>query len=494
MLDKIDLSHSMARAEYRREMKILEKRMAGIQQPIKDFGIPVMIVFEGWSAAGKGTLISRILYPLDPRQFNVHTMGKTPEEWVMRPFLWPYWTRIPAKGRISIFDKSWHRVILPEYAQRWRLSAKAKSEFYYDVNAFEQQLRDDGIVIIKLFLHISKEAQRLRFKELEKNPGSAWRVDEHDWEQNKNYGAYLKRFDEMINHTNYSGSRWSVIESDDSKYATVKSLNIISERIEEEIKRLSETETKPAQPEPPIAIYPQADILGAVDLSKSLGEKEYKERVEKLQARISELGYKLYKVRKSVIIVYEGWDAAGKGGNIKRLTERLDPRAYEVIPIGSPSAEELAHHYMWRFMNKMPKDGHMAIFDRSWYGRVMVERIERFTPPERWQGAYQEINDVERHLANHGSIIFKFWLHIDKSEQLARFEARQKDPVKQYKITDEDWRNREKWDQYENAIDEMLLKTDTEYAPWTIVESNDKKHARVKALEIVVNELEKQLD
>jgi len=493
MLDKIDLNQSIDINKYRQELKVLENRLAMLQQPIKDLGIPILIVFEGWSASGKGTLIKRILYPLDPRQFNVHTMGKVTEDWAMRPFLWPYWARTPAKGRFSIVDKSWHRVILPDYSEKWRLSPKVKQEFFYDVNAFERQLLDDGVIILKFFLHISKEAQRVRFKDLEKNPGTAWRVREHDWEQNRNYGSYLKAYDEMLRKTDYSNSKWYIIEANDSKFATIKSLSIITERVEAEVRRLSYVEAGSLWPDPPAEEFPGAGILSAVDLNKAIKDKEYKERLEKLQARISELGFRLYKARRSVVIVYEGWDAAGKGGNIKRLTESLDPRAYEVIPIGAPSAAELDHHYLWRFMNKMPKDGHMAIFDRSWYGRVMVESVERLTPPERIQSAYQEINDMERHLANHGSIILKFWLHIDIDKQLERFEDRQNDPAKQYKITDEDWRNREKWDQYEYAVDKMLHKTDTKYAPWIIIESNDKKYARIKVLEIVVTELEKQL-
>jgi polyphosphate kinase 2 (PPK2 family) len=208
---------------------------------------------------------------------------------------------------------------------------------------------------------------------------------------------------------------------------------------------------------------------------------------------MSELGFKLYTKRRSVVMVYEGWDAAGKGGNIKRMTQELDPRGYEVVPVPAPTQDELNHHYLWRFWKKMPKDGHCAIFDRSWYGRVMVERIEGFCTAEEWQRAYKEINDMEKHMVNHGVILFKFWIHIDKEEQLKRFQLRQADPLKQYKITDEDWRNREKWDQYEKAVDEMLWRTNTEYAKWRVIESNDKKYARIKTLEYVVNELERQL-
>jgi len=494
MLDNIDPNKPMDTPTFRRELKVLETRLAMLSQPVKDLGIPVIIVFEGWSASGKGTLIKRILYPLDPRQFNVHTMDKVPEDWRMRPFLWPYWACLPARGRFSIIDKSWHRVILPAYAEKWGLSPKAIQGFFPDVSAFERQLRDDGAVIIKIFLHISQEAQYERFKELEKKPNTAWRVDAHDWEQNKKYGAYLKQFDEMIKQTDFDGGRWSVVEANDTKFAAIKTLKIITRRIDEEINRLSApagNDSPAPKPEAPAA---SKGILSAADLSRCLKEKEYNERVVKLQNRLSDLGYRLYKARRPVIIVFEGWDASGKGGNIKRLTERLDPRSYEVIPIAAPSAVELDHHYLWRFMNKMPKDGHVAIFDRSWYGRVMVERVENITPPERWRAAYREINDMERHLINHGAIIFKFWLHIDPEEQLARFEARRGDPAKRHKITDEDWRNREKWDQYERAVEEMLRKTSTKYAPWTIVESNDKKYSRVKVMDIVAAELEKQLE
>ena len=219
----------------------------------------------------------------------------------------------------------------------------------------------------------------------------------------------------------------------------------------------------------------------------------YEKELEELQARLADLHNRIYQKKIPVIITYEGWDAAGKGGNIKRLTAALDPRGFEVHPIASPEPREKNRHYLWRFWNRLPKDGHIAIFDRTWYGRVMVERLEGFCSENDWQRAYNEINEFEKELCDWGAVLVKFWVHIDKDTQLARFTDRQNTPEKQWKITDEDWRNREKWDAYEVAVDEMIQKTSTVFAPWHILESNDKHYARLKALKTVIEEIEKKL-
>ena len=499
MLEKISLSRQMDKKQYKKEMSELEQRLAGLQFKIKEQNIPVLIVFEGWSAAGKGTYISKVLHPLDPRYFNVFTLNKLSEDAAMRPFLWNYWIKTPINGIISIFDKSWHRVSLPEGEEKHDLSKSEKEGFYYDVNAFERQLCENGTLIIKLFLHISKEEQKRRFLELESSQDTKWRIDENDWKQNKEYDKYLKLFENMIIQSNVGLSKWNIIEANDKNFATAKIYKVIISKIEEEIqarisaKALREQRKAETPETSAIIVPPQISILSSVDAKKTISDSDYKDELEKLQAKIARLGYKLYTKRRSVVIAYEGWDAAGKGGNIKRLTQELDPRGYNVVPIAAPTVEELNHHYLWRFWKAYPKDGHIAIFDRSWYGRVLVERIEGFCQPEDWQRAYKEINDMEAHMYNHGSIIFKFWLHIDKEEQLARFRSRQSDPLKQYKITDDDWRNREKWDLYESAVDEMLFRTSTEHNPWTVVESNNKKFARIKVLRLVADKLEAEL-
>ena len=233
--------------------------------------------------------------------------------------------------------------------------------------------------------------------------------------------------------------------------------------------------------------------LEEVGLNRALSKSEYKKELKKLRSQIKELHNEIYRKKIPVVIAYEGWDAAGKGGNIKRLAYPLDPRGFDVYPIASPEAHELARHYLWRFWNKLPKKGHVAVFDRSWYGRVMVERIEGYCTENDWQRAYNEINEFERELTNWGAVVMKFWLHIDSDTQLQRFEARQNTPSKQWKITDEDWRNREKWAAYETSVNEMLQKTSTPDAPWHIIESNDKYYARIKTLRIVKEALEKAL-
>jgi len=491
MLENIDMNKEMAKKEFKAAMAALEPRLADLQRELMNSKVPVMIVFEGWSAAGKGTLISKVLTPLDPRYFNVYTMDKLTDAEIFRPSLWSYWVKSPSKGRIALFDKSWHRVALPDGVAKWKLSPGERNGFFYDVNAFEQQMSDDGTLIIKFFLHIGKEEQRKRFLELERNEDTKWRVDSDDWMQNKDYDEHLESFENMIQQSNSGATKWVIVEANDKNYATVKVYETIISKIEEELVRRA---ARPAVQQPVNTVTPQEiSILRAVDLDKTISDNEYKEKLKYYQNKMAILGFKLYTKRRPVVIVYEGWDAAGKGGNIKRLTQELDPRGYEVIPIAAPSAEELSHHYLWRFWNKMPKGGHIGIFDRSWYGRVMVERIEGFCSQDEWQRAFQEINDMERHMANHGAIVLKFWMHIDQEEQLRRFTARQEEPSKQYKITDEDWRNREKWDQYERAVDEMLFRTNMDYAPWTVVEANDKKYARIKVLEHVTRVLEKKL-
>ena len=234
-------------------------------------------------------------------------------------------------------------------------------------------------------------------------------------------------------------------------------------------------------------------VLDGVDVSLTMTKEDYKKRLSVLQKELTRLQNEMYLKRIPVVVALEGWDAAGKGGAIKRLTEPLDPRGYEVVPTAAPNDIEKAHHYLWRFWRAVPKDGHMTIFDRTWYGRVMVERIEGFCSQAEWHRAYREINQMEQNLKDHGVIVLKFWLQIDKDEQERRFNERLEDPEKQWKITDEDWRNREKWDEYVKAVDEMILRTSTTYAPWTIVEADSKYYARIKILETVVRALKNRI-
>lgn len=495
MFEKIDLSKAMPKADYKEAEQRFESRIGFLQRRLKEEDIPVMIVFEGWDAAGKGTLINRLILPMDPRGFTVHTIHEPNEEERRRPHLWRFWSRIPRRGRMAVFDRSWYRRTFEERV-RGELDEARTGEAYDEIRAFERQLTDDGYVLVKLFIHISKEEQKKRFKELESREATSWRVTERDWEQNKRYKAYLEAVEETVRETDTANAPWIVIEGTDRRFASAKMYQAVLTALEGALTRATARKTPEEAPEAERrqgSRILNASILGTADLSLALDKQTYKKRLKKLQKRIGELGYEIYRRQIPVVLVYEGWDAAGKGGNIKRMTENLDPRGYDVVPISAPDGQELAHHYLWRFWREMPKTGHIAIFDRSWYGRVLVERVEGLCPAEAWQRAYQEINEMEEHLANFGAVVRKFWLEIDKDEQLSRFRARQTDPLKAWKITEEDWRNREKWEAYQEAVDEMLFRTSTSYAPWIIVESNDKYYARVKVLEEVVEAIEAKL-
>ncbi len=497
MLEQIDLDRKISKKEYKDARDELDIRLGTLQRRVQEQGIPVVIVFEGWGAAGKGTLINELILPLDPRGFTVCPTLAPNEAETYRPFLWRFWTRMPSKGRWTIFDRSWYRRVLHDRVEG-EVKGAALAEAFRDIRAFERQLADDGTVIIKFFLHISKKEQKKRFKKLQKNSATAWRVTKADLRHHKQYDDYLAATEEVFAETDASHAPWTVVESHDSRFAALKIFNAVisaldSRLAEQENSRKKKPKKVDLHPAPSLPEELRASILDGVDLSQQLEKEDYRELLKEKQKRIRQLEHEIYMRRIPVVIVYQGWDAAGKGGNIRRLTQRLDPRGYEVIPIGAPNDIEKAHHYLWRFWTRFPKAGHIGIYDRSWYGRVLVERVEGYCSEAEWKRAYREINEMEQHLVGYGTVLIKFWLHIDKDEQLRRFEARQETPHKLWKITDEDWRNREKWDHYKAAVEEMLFRTSTPEAPWTIVESNCKWFARIKALETVIGAIENRL-
>ena len=497
MLEKIDLSRTVEKEVYKQVQKEEGARLGQLQRRLKDAGIPVIILFEGMGAAGKGTQINRLIQSLDPRGFDVYASNRETEEEAMRPFLWRFWTLTPENGRIAVFDRSWYRKVLIDRFDK-ETKKKEIQVAFEDIRSFEKQLSDGGAVIIKLFLYISKEEQKKRFKKLEESRETSWRVTDGDWARNRDYDRYLKINEEMLEKTDVEYAPWTIIEATDRSYAAMKVLKTVTDRLEEALREKAARKALKEQKKSMgsalgVESCFQNGVLSGVDLTKSLTREEYKAQIDALQKKLELLHSELYRLRIPVVLGFEGWDAGGKGGAIKRLTSHLDPRGYQVCPTAAPNDIEKKHHYLWRFWNKVPKAGHIAIFDRTWYGRVMVERIEGFCNEEDWKRAYQEINEMEAHMANSGAVILKFWLHIDKDEQERRFKERMETPEKQWKITDEDWRNREKWDQYEQAVNEMLVRTSTTYAPWIVVEGNCKYYARVKVLQTVVDALEAKI-
>lgn len=465
-------------------------KMYELQMKIKEHKIPVLVLFEGWSSAGKGSMIGKVIKNIDPRFFKVATMSAPTEDELRRPFLYRYMRQIPEQGKFTFLDSGWMEETTKEVLEDG-LSGEDYEKRIDSIKRFERQLTDNGYLVVKFFMHISKDEQAKRMKGLLSGEDTQWRVQKFDQWQNEHYGKCEKVYDRYLKDTNMSTSPWYIVDAKNKKWAELQVLETMVSNIEVGLQ--NQMHSVPIlQNVFPLVKMPK---LQDVELEgKVIEEEEYRKELKELQKRLRELHNRVYRKRVPVIITYEGWDAAGKGGNIKRITGALDPRGFEVHPIASPEPHEKARHYLWRFWTRLPKDGHIAIFDRTWYGRVMVERLEGFCSENDWKRAYNEMNEFEKELHDWGAVIIKFWVQIDKDTQLERFTDRQNNPEKQWKITDEDWRNREKWDLYEDAVNEMLKKTSTTFAPWHILESVDKKYARIKALKIVIEELEKALD
>lgn len=487
MLETVDLKARIDKHEYDELMDALDIRLGYLQRQVREAQIPVIIVMEGWDAAGKGTAISRLLQPLDPRGFKVHPISAPNEEEALRPPMWRFWHALPAKGEIALFDRSWYGQVLVERVEK--ITQKREWQAAYDrIRNFEWQFTDDGGVIVKFFLHISKKEQAKRFKKLEGDPALSWKVTKDDKKRHKNYPRYATAVEDMLRETSVPRTPWTIVPAHDRRYCHFLIADTIAHTLEDALSR----KAAPKGRAPRIGKR-RTSPLDRVDLTLKTDRETYEKELPKLQAELYRLEHEIYVRRLPVIIVYQGWDAAGKGGNIRRLTNKLDPRGFEVQAFGAPQGDEQSHHYLWRFWRVLPKAGHICIFDRSWYGRVLVERVEKFATPAEWQRAYREINEFEHELVSFGSVVVKFWLHIDKDEQLQRFESRKKRPHKRWKITEEDWRNREKWDDYWYAVSDMIEKTSTIEAPWTIIPGNDKLFARLEALRVITQAIKQRL-
>lgn len=481
--EEIELADDIEECLENAKLELSRKQML-----LKEKKLPVVVLFEGWGASGIGMTLGKVIQNMDPRFYTVETMNKISEDETRKPFLYRHFIRIPENGMATFYDHGWMNDIVKQYIYQ-DISRKEYVARVQSVNNFERTLVDNGYLVIKFFFHISKEEQTKRMKRLLKHKNTKWRISDDDIWQNKHYDEYLNLYNDYMNQTNPAYAPWYVIDATNKKLAQLQVLetlmSCIQNRLDHEKKDALIIDN----------IYPLRETinLNECDLSLTIDEETYRKELKKCRKKLRKLHNIIYRKKIPVIIAYEGWDAAGKGGNIKRVTSGLDPRGYTVYPIAAPDKSEINRHYLWRFYKRLPKDGHVAIYDRTWYGRVMVERLEGFCSENDWQRAYNEMNEFEKELSDWGAVVIKFWVQIDKDTQLARFTERQNTPEKQWKITDEDWRNREKWDLYENAVTEMLQKTNTEFAPWFVLESNDKKYARIKAMKIVIDEIEKKI-
>ena len=485
MLKDFTPSKEEDKSNLKAEIKALREKLLAQQQLVRSSALPVIVLVEGWAAAGKGSLINELISEIDPRFYNVTSPAILPQSEERYPFLYPYAKAIPENGKIMFYDSGWMDGAVYKFLRR-EITKKQYKEIIRSVNEFERQLRDGGYLVLKLFLHIDKEEQKERLAALRDNHETEWRVTENDLWQHQEYNLFRETYEEFMEETGKL-LPWHILDGTRRRQSSRDALRLLTDAIDEGLEK-GRYVGKPFKEEFDLLTMPK---LSEIDLSPVIEEKEYKKELDRLQARLGELHNTIYRKKIPVILCYEGWDAAGKGGNIRRVARPLDPRGFDVIPIASPEPHELNRQYLWRFWTRLPRSGHICIFDRTWYGRVMVERLEGFCKEDDWKRAFNEINEFERQLTDWGAVVLKFWIQIDQDTQLARFTDRQNTPEKQWKLTEEDWRNREKWPQYEEAINEMLQKTSTENAPWFIIESNDKKYARIKTLKIIIKALEK---
>jgi polyphosphate:AMP phosphotransferase len=497
MFETLEVGKQLKRRQFDKLELPLRQQLLEAQFDLAERDYPVIIVVAGLDGSGKGLLVHRLNEWMDPRGIETNTFWEHSDEEESRPYFWRFWRRLPPRSHIGIFLGSWYT----RPAQRAVIGEMEAEEFALycqQINAFERTLTDDGALIIKLWLHVSEEQQQQQLAEkAPRNRKNQRASEDQPYELQGKYKKTLEVSERLILATDTSHSRWQLIEAGDRHYRDITAGNYILKTMQDRARLPSANDQAVAEPveETLVAgLEQQPTVLDSVDLSRALPADKYKRKLDRYQDRLHELGWLAYQQKRSMVAVFEGWDAAGKGSAIRRVTRAIDPRLYRLVQFAAPTDEERAQHYLWRFWRQLQRDGRCTFFDRSWYGRVLVERVEQFATREQWQRAYGEINRFEQQLVNHGCIVLKFWIHISQDEQERRFRARELEPHKQHKITEEDWRNRARWHEYEIAVDQMVSHTSTRYAPWTLVSGNDKKHARVQILKTFYKTLSKALD
>ena len=489
MFESAELGHKIDKATYDMEVPKLREALLEAQLNLgKQSKFQVIILIGGLDGAGRGETVNLLNEWMDPRFIQTHGMGKPSDEELDRPMMWRFWRALPPKGRIGIFLGSWYTwPILNRVAGRTKAAELDQSLEL--AKHMEKMLTDEGALVLKFWMHLSKDKQEKQLKLLEKNPKTRWRVSSRDWKHFKQYNKFRAVHENVIRLTSTAEAPWTIVEGYDPHYRNLTVGKVILDAIS---KRLANPDKKTGdvQAPPPLPSIDQLDILKTLDLSQKINKKRFKAELEKYQCKLALLTREAKFKNINVIAMFEGNDAAGKGGAIRRVAGALDARWYTIIPVAAPTEEELAQPYLWRFWRHIPRRGRVTIFDRSWYGRVLVERVEGFCSKVDWMRAYSEINDFEAQLVHHNIVVAKFWLAISKEEQLTRFNEREKIGFKRFKISEEDWRNREKWDEYEYAVCDMIDRTSTEIAPWTLVEANDKNFARIKILKTLCRQLE----
>ncbi|EIM62448.1 polyphosphate:AMP phosphotransferase [Desulfobacter postgatei] len=492
MFESAELGHKIPKSEYKKEEPALREELLNVQLELNESSsFPVIILVGGLDGAGRGATVNLLNEWMDPRFIQTHGMGDPTDEELDRPMMWRFWRALPPKGKIGVFLGSWYTWPILNRAYGRTNDADLEQSMGRAIK-LEKMLVNEGALVIKFWFHLSREEQKKRLQSLEKDPLTRWKVTKRDWKHFKNYDKFREVHEKVIRQTSTAEAPWLIIEGSDARYRNLTVGKLILTAIRERLDR-------DAQPSPEILSPPlmpsidNVNVLKTLDMTQSLTKEEYREKLIKYQRKLNLLIRDPKFKYTSVIAVFEGNDAAGKGGAIRRITGALDARGYQVIPIAAPTEEEREQPYLWRFWRHLPRKGRVTIFDRSWYGRVLVERVEQFCSEADWMRAYNEINEFELQITRHRMVVVKFWLAITQEEQLERFHTREQTGFKRFKITEEDWRNRKKWEQYELAVTDMVDRTSTDYAPWTLIEANDKYFARIKVLKTLCTAIEAKL-
>ncbi len=515
VFETAELGQKISKDEYKERETVLRADLLEAQFRLKEASFPVIVLLNGVDGAGKGEVANTLNEWMDARLIQTLAYDVPTTEEMERPSFWRFWRDLPPAGTMGVFLKAWYS---EPFIQRvdGEISQEDFSTALSRIMALERTLAVDGAVIVKFWLHLGKKAQKKRFKTLEADPSTAWQVTKRDWKNWKRYDEFVPVAEHLIMRTSTGRAPWEIVECSDPLFRNLEVGSTLLRSIrlglaEEQRRRLQAEEEKlkkkgkarrkadqePAEDLGPgtggTGIYPGRTVLSSLDMEQQLSKQDYKKALARYQAKLNRLRRKARAQKLSTILLFEGWDAAGKGGAIRRIIRPLDARYYRVISVAAPTDEERAHHYLWRFWRHLPRAGRVTIFDRSWYGRVLVERVEGFAAPKEWMRAYAEINHFEGALLEHGIVLKKFWIHITPEEQEARFRARAESPLKSWKLTEEDWRNRDRWDAYERAVNDMVERTSTQLAPWSIIEGNDKRFARVRILKEVCEAMEDAL-
>jgi polyphosphate:AMP phosphotransferase len=478
MFETAEIGHRVSREEFEKDELELRTKLLELQRRVRVGGFQTIVIVSGVEAAGKSDVVNRLHEWLDTRGLETAVFWDESDEERERPRYWRFWRRMPPRGTIGILFGSWYTEPIVARAYRKLKRAELESELAR-INRLERMLVDDGAVLVKLWFHLSKKAQKKRLEKIAKDQ----RRKLTPWEKkfSRNYDRFREVTEAAIRETDTGYAPWHVVESEERRYRDLMAGRILAKALEERLEQGEKAKvvTTPSVDEP----GGRVTVLDRVDLETKLAPEDYDRRLSEAQSRLNALVWKAREERRSVVALFEGWDAAGKGGAIRRVTAAIDARLFHVIPVAAPTDEERAQHYLWRFWRHLPRAGYVTIYDRSWYGRVLVERVEGFASEVEWGRAYKEINDFEHQLTDFGIVLAKFWLHISQEEQLRRFREREAVAYKMHKITEEDWRNRERWSAYEDAVEDMVAHCSTSSAPWTLVPANDKHLARVTIVE-----------